>query len=73
MRATNAEGTGDWSDAGSGATDINQPSEIKAYWTDSDTKGSNVQEECDSTEPFRAFWNPPKSNGSFKVARRVGG
>ena len=72
VRAKNAEGTGDWSDAGTGATGLaptnNQPSEIKAYWTDSDTKGSNVQEECDGTEPFRAFWNPPKSNGSFKVA-----
>ena len=78
VRATNDEGTGSWSDAGSGATDAepeeeapepeNQPSEIRAYWTDSDTRGSNVQEECDSTEPFRAFWNPPKSNGSFKVA-----
>jgi hypothetical protein len=78
VRATNAEGTGAWSDSGSGATDAapeeeapdpeNQPSEIRAYWTDSDTKGSNVQDGCASTEPFRAFWNPPKSNGSFKVA-----
>ena len=78
VRATNAEGTGDWSDSGSGTTDpaveeedpepINQPSEIWAYWTDSETKGSNLQEGCASTEPFRAFWNPPKSNGSFKVA-----
>ena len=67
VRATNDEGTGAWSDAGSSAT-INQPSEIWAYWTDSDTKGSNVQKECTSTEPFRAFWNPPKINGSFKVA-----
>ena len=67
VRATNAEGTGAWSDSGSSAT-INQPSEIFAYWTDSDTRGSNVQAVCASTEPFRAFWNPPKSNGSFKVA-----
>ena len=81
VRATNAEGTGAWSPSGTGTTyqepeeedpeperTINQPSEIRAYWTDSDTKGSNVQEDCASTEPFRAFWNPPKSNGSFKVA-----
>ena len=67
VRATNDEGTGAWSDAGSSAT-INQPSEIWAYWTDSDTKGSNVQDGCASNEPFRAFWDPPKSNGSFKVA-----
>ena len=78
VRATNDEDTGAWSDAGTGATDAepeeeapepeNQPSEIRAYWTDSDTKGSNVQDGCASNEPFRAFWNPPKSNGSFKVA-----
>ncbi len=67
VRATNDEGTGAWSDAGSSAT-INQPSVIRAYWTDSKTKGSNEQQECASTEPFRAFWNPPKSNGSFKEA-----
>ena len=67
VRATNDEGTGAWSDEGSSAT-INQPSEIWAYWTDSDTKGSNVQKECASNEPFRAFWDPPEINGSFKVA-----
>ena len=67
VRATNDEGTGAWSDAGSSAT-INQPSEIRAYWTESATTGSNEQQECASTERFRAFWNPPKSNGSFKVA-----
>ena len=81
VRATNAEGTGDWSDAGTGSTDkepeeeapepettINRPSEIRAYWTDSETTGSNEQDGCASTEPFLAFWNPPKSNGSFKEA-----
>ena len=80
VRATNDEGTSDWSDAGSGATDegtdatdpetettMNQPSAIFAYWTDSDNK-NNVQKGCASTEPFRAIWDPPKSNGSYKVA-----
>ena len=53
----------------------NRPSEIKAYWRDVDTdtddeniQGSNEQSGCASTERFRAYWNPPKSNGSFKRA-----
>ena len=46
----------------------NRPSEIRAYWTDSETNGSNEQVDCASTERFRAYWNPPKSNGSFKRA-----
>ena len=33
---------------------------------DHSAKGSNVQADCASTEPFRAFWNPP--SGSFKIA-----
>ena len=46
----------------------NRPSEIMAYWTDSDTPGSNLQNDCAGTEPFRAFWDPPKSSGNFKRA-----
>ncbi len=38
---------------------INHPSEIRAYWTDSETSG-NEQGDCASTEPFRAYWEPPK-------------
>ena len=56
-------------------TTENRPSEIKAYWRDVDTdtddeniQGSNEQAGCASTERFRAYWNPPKSNGSFKRA-----
>ena len=56
-------------------TTENRPSEIKAYWRDVDTdtddeniQGSNEQSGCASTERFRAYWNPPKSNGSFKRA-----
>ena len=49
---------------------INQPSEIRAYWRDDpdNPNGSNEQVDCASTERFRAYWNPPKSNGSFKSA-----
>ena len=51
-----------------GSETLNQPSEINAYWSNSATRGSNVQVRCAATEPFRAFWDPPKSNRSFKVA-----
>ena len=52
---------------------VNQPSEINAYWTQSDTKGSNLQVACASTEPFRAFWLPPVKSvtgntSTYKVA-----
>ena len=48
----------------------NRPSEIRAYWRDDpdNPNGSNEQVGCASTERFRAYWNPPKSNGSFKRA-----
>ena len=51
-------------------TTRNRPSEIRAYWRDDPDNpyGSNEQEGCESTERFRAYWNPPKSNGSFKRA-----
>ena len=39
---------------------INQPSEIRAYWTDSETNKGNLQVGCAGTEPFRAFWERPK-------------
>ena len=39
---------------------LNRPSEIYAYWTDSETEGgSNLQGDCASSEPFRAYWLPP--------------
>ena len=38
----------------------NRPGEIRAYWTDSDTPGSNLQVGCSGTEPFRAYWKRPK-------------
>ncbi len=48
----------------------NRPSEIRAYWRDDpdNPNGSNEQVGCAGTERFRAYWNPPKSNGSFKRA-----
>ena len=48
----------------------NRPSEVRAYWRDDpdNPNGSNEQVDCASIERFRAYWNPPKSNGSFKRA-----
>ena len=45
----------------------NQPDEITAYWTDSDTQGSNAQDNCASTEPFRAFWERPKTADEWEA------
>ena len=45
----------------------NQPDEITAYWTDSDTQGSNLQDNCASTEPFRAFWERPKTADEWEA------
>ena len=39
---------------------INRPSEIRAYWTDSDTNEGNLQAGCAGTESFRAYWKRPK-------------
>ena len=39
---------------------INQPSEIRAYWTDSATNDGNLQAGCAGTEPFRAYWKRPQ-------------
>ena len=43
---------------------INQPSEIRAYWTgpdpDDDKNDGNARVECAGTEPFRAYWKRPK-------------
>ena len=39
---------------------INQPSEIRAYWTDSETNEGNLQAVCTGTEPFSAYWKRPK-------------
>ena len=43
---------------------INQPSEIRAYWTgpdpDNDQNNGNRRLECAGTEPFRAYWERPK-------------
>ncbi len=66
----------DWSTSGRAAairvngreisTD-NQPDEIRAYWTDSDTQGSNLQNNCAGTEPFRAFWERPKTADEWEA------
>ena len=48
-------------------TTINRPSEIRAYWTDSETRGSNEQAGCASTEPFRAFWERPKTADEWQA------
>ena len=47
-----------------GLPPVNQPSEVRAYWTDSDTPGSNRQNTCERNEPFRAFWLPPVESRS---------
>ena len=43
---------------------INQPGEIRAYWTgpdpDNDKNNGNARVECAGTEPFRAYWKRPK-------------
>ncbi len=43
----------------------NQPDEIRAYWTgpdpDNDQNNGNRRLECAGTEPFRAFWERPKT------------
>ena len=48
-------------------TTENRPGEIRAYWTDSDTQGSNLQGECANTEPFRAFWERPKTADEWEA------
>ena len=43
---------------------INQPGEIRAYWTgpdpDNNKNDGNLREGCAGTEPFRAYWKRPK-------------
>ena len=49
---------------------INQPDEIRAYWTrpdpDNESKG-NLRVNCASTEPFRAFWERPKTADEWEA------
>ena len=54
------------------AQTTNQPSEIRAYWTESETGGSNSQDSCASSEPFRAYWNPPEESRSLVGGREDG-
>ena len=46
---------------------INQPGEIRAYWTDSATNDGNLQAGCAGTEPFRAYWKRPKSADEWEA------
>ena len=46
---------------------INQPGEIRAYWTDSATNDGNLQAGCAGTEPFRAYWKRPKSTDEWEA------
>ncbi len=43
---------------------INQPGEIRAYWTgpdpDNNKNNGNLRVECAGTEPFSAYWERPK-------------
>ena len=48
-------------------TPINQPGEIRAYWTDSATNDGNLQAGCAGTEPFRAYWKRPKSTDEWEA------
>ena len=61
VQALNGETPSAFSDPSDAvSTNTETPSEINAYWTESDTtKGSNLQVAFASTEPFRAFWLPP--------------
>ena len=45
----------------------NRPSEIRAYWTDSETQGSNLQIDCASSEPFRAYWEASKTANEWEA------
>ncbi len=49
---------------------INQPDEIGAYWTrpdpDNESNG-NLRVNCASTEPFRAFWERPKTADEWEA------
>ena len=50
---------------------INQPDEIRAYWTgpdpDNDKSNGNARLECAGTEPFRAFWERPKTADEWEA------
>ena len=46
---------------------INQPSEIRAYWTDSETTEGNLQAGCAGTETFRAYWKRPKNTDEWQA------
>ena len=50
---------------------INQPGEIRAYWTgpdpDNDKNNGNLRVECAGTEPFRAYWKRPKSADDWEA------
>ena len=49
----------------------NQPDEIRAYWTgpdpDNDQNNGNRRLECAGTEPFRAFWERPKTADEWEA------
>ena len=50
---------------------INQPSEIRAYWTgpdpDNDKNNGNARVECAGTEPFHAYWERPKTADEWEA------
>ena len=48
-------------------TTKNRPGEIRAYWTDSATNDGNLQAGCAGTEPFRAYWERPKSTSEWEA------
>ena len=48
-------------------TTENQPGEIRAYWTDSETNEGNLQAGCAGTEPFRAYWKRPKRADAWEA------
>ena len=51
-------------------TPINQPSEIRAYWTRSDPdneSNGNLRVNCASTERFRAYWERPKTADDWEA------
>ena len=73
-------GSGDWSSSsellrfkinGAETMLINQPGEIRAYWTgpdpDNDKNNGNRRLDCAGTEPFRAYWKQPKSADEWEA------
>ena len=55
---------------GSAISTENQPGEIRAYWIRDDPENEsdgNLRVNCASTEPFRAYWERPKTADEWEA------